>query len=169
MRTINTATIVAVCILTLAGFVLGVLAASPGCATAGTGDRGAPATTTAGTGDRGPGTATTAPAHADKFQISDPKSQMESVGPTILEILALAGVPGAGLIGAIWSRRRLERRTANLVHSVQAGRDRLVAHAPEARVIFDDVVRALQDDATAALVNRIRRKSEIRNPKSQIK
>lgn len=149
---IKTTTIVGLTAITVTCFVLGALAAASGCGSL-----------LGFASGQSPPAADQRPPAGPPAQTSLEKAAdaVDTVGPPILEMIAAAGIPGVGLVAALWRKHVAARRTANLVASVQAGRERLSAHTTSGREIFDQVLTAVQTDATSAMVRRIK-KSTIR-------
>lgn len=81
---------------------------------------------------------------------------VDTVGLSVVEVLAIAGVPFAGLAASLWRSSRQKKLTANIVASVQAGR-RALGHRSDARRVFDNTVCEIQTPAVVALVKKIKR------------
>jgi len=96
-------------------------------------------------------------------QSPDPAGETaDAIDATVAVLLSLLGPAGA-IGGVLWGRLRPARTIKNLVESVQAGRNRIKAHAPHVLVDFDDTVRAVQDAATGAAVRTVKRKAHLRS------
>ena len=80
---------------------------------------------------------------------------VDTVGLSVVEVLAIAGVPFVGLAASLWRSSRQKKLTANIVASVQAGR-MAIGHNSDARRMFDDKVRPLQTPAVVAFVKKIK-------------
>jgi len=103
----------------------------------------------------------------------DPADAIDDAAPSILTILgALLGLPAVGVgAAAAWRTIRPARAITNLVHSIQAGRAEIKAHAAAGKYAdggdpledFDMTVGVLQDDATEKLVRTVKRKGKIRS------
>ena len=115
-------------------------------------------------------TATTHPAE-DRAQASPAAPGSTNADQVVSEGLLLAGTltgsPLLLLLGGLVGRFKPMRTVKTLIASQQAGRNQLKAHNPQALVEFDDVVRAEQDDATAAIVRKIKAKSNIQSVTGQ--